>query len=116
MEVAGISELVEIEHRFAFVCEPVQDKIGADKTRTTGDQNHRSTLQENNGCECNYEGLLNAIGPPRSERHSIRKARIGVGYAPTRAPDACLKSCWSRLPRWGISFITRSEENTSELQ
>ncbi|MNR60450.1 hypothetical protein D3C85_1819330 [compost metagenome] len=40
MQIAGVSQLVEIDYRFVMGGEPVKYKIGADKTCATCDKNH----------------------------------------------------------------------------
>ena len=40
-DVPGIGELVEVDERLARFLEPVEDEIGADETRASGDENHR---------------------------------------------------------------------------
>ena len=39
-QIARVGELVQIENRFIIIFQPVQHKICADKTRTTGNEYH----------------------------------------------------------------------------
>ena len=43
-QVACIGELIHIDHRLVMVCQPVQNKIGANKTRTASYKNHGKKL------------------------------------------------------------------------
>ncbi len=40
LQVAGVSQLVQIKHRLIALRQPVHDKIRADKAGTARDQNH----------------------------------------------------------------------------
>ncbi len=38
--IAGISQLIEVQHRFLFRSHPVADEVGTDKAGAAGDENH----------------------------------------------------------------------------
>jgi hypothetical protein len=39
-EVAGVGQLVEVEHRLVAFAQPAENEIGADEARTAGHKNH----------------------------------------------------------------------------
>ena len=44
VQIARISELVEVDHGLTGGSEPVKDKVGANETRAAGYQNHREAV------------------------------------------------------------------------
>ena len=40
LQIAGVGQLVQVEHRLIGLCQPVKHKVGADKTGAARHQNH----------------------------------------------------------------------------
>ena len=39
-QIAGVSQCVKIDDRLAFLCEPIENEIGADEAGAASDENH----------------------------------------------------------------------------
>src|SRR5206468_8220584 len=91
-QVAGVTQLVEIDDRLGVMREPVENEVGADETRATGNEDHERVCDVAGATLGREEFSIARLRPAARRNRSSPDTRPRTARGPRRA------ACAARSP------------------